>query len=115
MTKTTRSTRKTKSAPSQKTPLAPTPAFTDMSRWRVGREPGRDMKDAYEKGTLIALSYKPGEVFLGAFSEADRLGFNEPVTRSLFVTGYLQNLPNPVIMNDDGTIMKIGRVRDPAE
>lgn len=111
--KTTRSTRKT--VLTRKAVPTPTPPFTDMSRWRVGREPGRDMKDAYEKGTLTALSYKPGEVFLGAFSEADRLGFSEPITRSLFVTGYLQNLPNPVIMNDDGTIMKIGRVRDPAE
>lgn len=108
MTKTTRSTRKTvpshKAAPAPAP--APTPTFTRL---------GRHMKDAYEGGTLVALSYKPGDTFLGAFGEADRLGFNEPITRSLFLTGYLQNLPNPVIMNDSGAIMKIGRVREPGE
>lgn len=106
MTKTTRSTRKTVPSPKTTTPPAPTPTFIRL---------GRHMKDAYEGGTLVALSYKPGDTFLGAFGEADRLGFNEPITRSLFLTGYLQHLPNPVIMNDYGAITKIGRVREPGE
>jgi hypothetical protein len=46
------------------------------------------MRAAYALGESVAKSYRPGDMFLGAFGEADRLGYTEEtdrLCRSVFI------------------------------
>jgi hypothetical protein len=70
------------------------------------------LRVAYTLGETVARSYKPGNLFLGAFGEADKLGYTEAadrLTRSVFITAYLQNLPRPIVTTDAGLIIRIGK------
>lgn len=74
-------------------------------------ETATGLRAAYTLGESVAKTYKPGELFLGAFGEADRLGYTEEsdrLARSVFITAYLQNLPRPVVTTDTGQIISVG-------
>jgi hypothetical protein len=64
---------------------------------------------AYEAGERVATSYKPGDVFLGAGGEADKLGFGQDtMERSVFTTAYLRFLRKPVVTTADLVVIKSG-------
>lgn len=70
-----------------------------------------NLRAAYALGESVAKSYKPGELFLGAFGEADRLGYTQDgdaLARSVFITAYLQFLPRPVVTDYNGIVQSIG-------
>jgi hypothetical protein len=61
----------------------------------------------YERGGEVALGYRLGDKFLGAWGEADRLRITDPELRAEFVQGYLANLPRPIHVDKDNVIIRI--------
>jgi hypothetical protein len=70
----------------------------------------RLMVDHYERGRAVALDYRPGSSFLGAWGEADRLGINNPERRAWFIEGYLANLSRSMHVDNNGIITRIDGV-----
>lgn len=67
---------------------------------------------AYLAGEHIATGYKPGDLFLGAWGEADAIGYPAgSIERVCFTTGYLAKLPQLVITDRAGRLLQIGGSR----
>ena len=72
-----------------------------------------NVRQAYADGQATAKGYKIGDKFLGAFGEADRLGYTEKadkLARGIFVTAYIHNLAKPIVTagRDDLTLIQYG-------
>ena len=69
------------------------------------------LRTALQAGEAVASGYKPGDIFLGAWPEADKLGY-EPgsLERSIFTTAYLAALPRPIESTWEGVLTKVGKV-----
>jgi hypothetical protein len=70
-----------------------------------------NLRDAYEQGAYVATNYSIGKPFLGAYGEAERLGYSEKEDKlawSVFITAYLGHLPRPVRVDEEGRIVSVG-------
>ena len=67
------------------------------------------IRGAYVAGTTTAASLKPGCLFLGAWGEAEKVGYGPgTIERAIFTTGVLAALPRPVETTWENVITKIG-------
>jgi hypothetical protein len=68
-----------------------------------------EIKRVFEAGASIAKAYKAGETFLGAWGEAEKLGYApDSWQRTIFTVGYCSNLKKPIVTTRDGVITQYG-------
>jgi len=67
-------------------------------------------KRAYDCGASLAKSFKLGDVFKGAFGHADDTGYaREGFLRSCFITGFLNHLSAPVVVDRNNRLVQYGK------
>jgi hypothetical protein len=67
------------------------------------------IQDAFFRGEAVASAYQPGDLFLGAYGELERIDIAGANARAAFITGYLQALPRPIVTNNKGEILSVGK------
>jgi hypothetical protein len=76
--------------------------------------PNPEAYEAWHLGATAAKALKVGDIFLGAWGEADKQGITDKYLRSIFTEGFLQHLPQPVTTDHSCIIVRIGPIEHSA-
>lgn len=68
-----------------------------------------DIKRVYDQGVAVANNYKVGDKFLGAWGEAELLGYGpDTMARGIFTVGYCGALHRPIITDRFNVLIQYG-------
>lgn len=75
---------------------------------RISRERKQErLREFYQLGAETVAGYCVGDLFIGAWGEADRLGLTQIDERVAFIEGFLAHQPRQVRFGADGKIVDI--------
>lgn len=84
---------------------------SELKAREIAQDKQDKLFDAWQRGVEVAAAYKVGDIFQGAWVDADAAGYKEVGEHSMFVSGYLATLPQPVVLGEGNTILELGQPR----